>query len=312
MKGKVREVSVLFTVAVLSAFLLSFVYKNTKPVIDEYAAKTLNDNLLKVFPDSTVRFKTIKNDTLWHVYKGEDIVGVIFRNGKQGYSSIIRPIVSVDSIGRILRIMIPKEGLSETPGLGMKITEDWFQEQFSGLTKDKVWLKMDNENGQLDGVTAATISSRAAIDAVREGLIKFRDYIPKFMPSESMWYNKYIAQLAQAEKVEEVIEGKLWKSDNEFIYLSYGEGFISEVGVLVSIRNDTILDIHVQRPEEGMEETPEYGTRAASLEYEDRFTNLYVDDLNKVDALSGATMTSSAVKDAIRSGYDEFIKGRMQ
>ena len=310
MKGKVREVSVLFTVSVLSAFLLSFVYKNTKPVIDEYAAKTLNDNLLQVFPDTTVRFKTIKNDTLWHILKGENIVGVIFRNGKQGYSSIIKPIVSVDSVGRIIKIMIPKEGLSETPGLGMKITEDWFQEQFSGLTKDEVWLKMDNENGQLDGVTAATISSRAAIDAVREGLIKFRDYIPKFMPIESMWYNEYLAQLTHTEKVEEVIEGKLWKSNNEFIYLSYGEGFISEVGVLVSIRNDTIIAIHVQRPEEGMEETPGYGSRVASLEFENRFTNLYVDDLNKVDALSGATMTSSAVKDAIKSGYDEFIKER--
>jgi RnfABCDGE-type electron transport complex G subunit len=311
MKSKIREVSVLFTIAVLSAFLLSFVYKNTKPVIDEYAAKMLNDNLLEVFPDSTVYFKTIKNDTLWHIYKGEDIVGVIFRNGKQGYSSVIRPIVSVDSMGKIIKIMIPKEGLSETPGLGMKITEDWFQEQFSGLTKDKLWLKMDNENGELDGVTAATISSRAAIDAVREGIIKYRDYIPKFMPSESMWYNEYIAQFAGVEKVEEIITEKLWKSGNKFIYLSYSEGFISEVEVLVSLRNDTILSIHVQRPEEGMEETPGYGTMAASLDFENRFNNVYMGDLNKVDAVSGATMTSDAVKDAIRFGYDEYIKERM-
>jgi Na+-translocating ferredoxin:NAD+ oxidoreductase RnfG subunit len=60
-----------------------------------------------------------------------------------------------------------------------------------------------------------------------------------------------------------------------------------------------------------MEETPGYGSRVASLDFENRFNNLYVDDLNKVDALSGATMTSSAVKDAIKSGYDEFIKGKM-
>ncbi|MCK4571993.1 hypothetical protein KAT89_03615, partial [candidate division WOR-3 bacterium] len=63
MKNKVREVSVLFIVASVSAFLLSFVYKNTKPVIEEYASKTLNENLLKAFPDSQVHFETVKNDT---------------------------------------------------------------------------------------------------------------------------------------------------------------------------------------------------------------------------------------------------------
>lgn len=308
MKNKVREVSVLFIVASVSAFLLSFVYKNTKPVIEEYASKTLNENLLKAFPDSQVHFETVKNDTLWKVYKGEAIVGIVFRNGRQGYSSLIRPIVGVDLAGRVIKILIPKEGLAETPGLGMKVTEGWFQEQFSGLTLGEIWLRGDNENGKIDGITAATISSRAATAAVREGLEKFKCYLQRGV-IEGEWYVDDLIQLSGVEDVEELIEDRLWKAKDRFVYLSYGEGFISQVGVLVSIWKDTVLAIHIQCPEEGMEETPGYGTMVASVEFESRFGNVYIGDIDEVNALSGATMTCEAVKKAIKSGYEELMGG---
>jgi len=308
MKNKVREVAVLFTVAIVSAFLLSFVYKETRPVILEYASKQLSGNLFRVFSDSTVRFETVKNDTVWRVYKGDNLVGIIFRNGKQGYSSIIRPIVGVNSTGKIIKIMIPQEGLSETPGLGMKVTEEWFEQQFSGLTLDDLWLKVDDENGKVDGITAATISSRATTEAVREGLIEFKDYLPFDILTGGKWYSDDVIRLGGVEELEEIIEDKLWKGDDIFIYLSYEEGFISPVGVVVSVRNDTVLEIHIQSPEEGMGETPDLGTRVSEDEFENRFRGVHIGKIDEVDALSGATMTSRAVKEAIKSGYEEFIK----
>ncbi len=308
MKNKVREVAVLFTVAIVSAFLLSFVYKETRPVILEYASKQLSGNLFRVFSDSTVKFETVKNDTLWRVYKGDSLVGIIFRNGKQGYSSIIRPIVGVNSTGKIIKIMIPQEGLSETPGLGMKVTEEWFEQQFSGLTLDDLWLKVDDENGKVDGITAATISSRATTEAVREGLIKFKDYLPFDILTGGKWYSDDVIRLGGVEELEEIIEDKLWKGDDIFIYLSYEEGFISPVGVVVSVRNDTVLKIHIQHPEEGMGETTDLGTRVSEDEFENRFRGVHIGKIDEVDALSGATMTSRAVKEAIKSGYEEFIK----
>ena len=55
---------------------------------------------------------------------------------------------------------------SETPGLGARITESDFTDQFVGLNIDDISLTQDG--GQIDGLTGATISSQAVVDAVRE------------------------------------------------------------------------------------------------------------------------------------------------
>jgi electron transport complex protein RnfG len=54
---------------------------------------------------------------------------------------------------------------SESPGLGAKITENEFRDQFIGLELDDVELTYDG--GQIDAITGATISSNAVADAVR-------------------------------------------------------------------------------------------------------------------------------------------------
>lgn len=310
MRKKSSEVSVLFIVAVISAFLLSFVYKETKPVIEKGAKEKIKESLAEVFPDSTVAFETVKNDTLWRVLKNDVCVGIVFRYGMQGFSSFIRPIVGVDSSGKIVKVKIPMEGLSETPGLGMKVTEKWFQDQFSNRSIDEVWLKKDNENGKIDAITAATISSRAATAAVREGLKKFSKYLSYSGDLEGKWYGDDVERFCGRGEVEEIMEGKLWKGKDGFVYLSYGEGFACSVGVVVSIRKDTLLEIHIQRPEEGMKETPGCGDKVADEDFEKRFSGIYIYDIDELDALSGATITSEAVKEATRLGYKDLILER--
>ena len=59
---------------------------------------------------------------------------------------------------------------SETPGLGAKITENEYLDQYIGLDIDDVELKYDG--GQIDAITGATISSEAVADAVVQVLRK--------------------------------------------------------------------------------------------------------------------------------------------
>jgi len=77
------------------------------------------------------------------------------------------------SDGKILGVHILEH--LETPGLGARSTEvrpdedePWFLRQFKGL--DSVALKKDG--GNIDAITAATITSRAITDAVAEELRK--------------------------------------------------------------------------------------------------------------------------------------------
>ena len=57
---------------------------------------------------------------------------------------------------------------NETPGLGTKVSEPRFKEQFAGIRPQKHLFKVKQDGGEIDAVTAATISSRAVIDAIQK------------------------------------------------------------------------------------------------------------------------------------------------
>jgi electron transport complex protein RnfG len=55
----------------------------------------------------------------------------------------------------------------ETPGLGTKMAEPKFKDQFNGKNPADYDLKVIKDGGPVDAITAATISSRAFCDAVQ-------------------------------------------------------------------------------------------------------------------------------------------------
>ncbi len=97
----------------------------------------------------------------------------------KGYSGPIEIVVAMDESGeRIAGARIKSH--SETPGLGANAVqikygeiEPWFLAQFSGLRPGEVILKKDDPNGAIDAITAATITSRAVTDCVREAATGF-------------------------------------------------------------------------------------------------------------------------------------------
>jgi electron transport complex protein RnfG len=57
-----------------------------------------------------------------------------------------------------------KLAAAETPGLGMKLTTPEFSGQFSG--KDGTSLSVKKDGGEIEAITAATITSRAVCRAI--------------------------------------------------------------------------------------------------------------------------------------------------
>ena len=55
----------------------------------------------------------------------------------------------------------------ETPGLGTKMTDPKFSSQFLGKNPADFTLKVKKDGGQVDAITAATVSSRAYCDALQ-------------------------------------------------------------------------------------------------------------------------------------------------
>ena len=57
---------------------------------------------------------------------------------------------------------------SETSGLGSKANDDFFRDQFPGLTADQA--KVTKDGGKVEAITGATITSKAVCSAVRAAI----------------------------------------------------------------------------------------------------------------------------------------------
>ena len=304
MLQKVREVSVLFLVGITSAFLLSFVYEQTAPLISKYREESLKKSLNEVFADPSVLFEEVKADTLWKVKKGEKYIGIVFRYGKKGYSGTIRPIVGVDSTGKIIRVKIPKEELSETPGLGMKIAEEPFLNQFNNLSSDEIFLKKDKQQGKIDAITSATISSRAATDAVREGLILYSESLPGYAFKE---FSK--AFLDSLEKSSDsalaiITPDKLWKMSDNFVYLSTFTDSSFVFRLFSQIENKRIKDISIfiENMETDKEETTDE-SKAIKEYLEKTFKNVLIKNIDKLKFSAEFEIIAEKVRREIKTAY---------
>lgn len=97
------------------------------------------------------------------------------------YSGRIRAMIGIEK-GKVAGVQIVNQ--SETPGLGAKIVEKKFLDQFRGKDANTVWkVKKDDPTGAIDGLSGATISSRAVTTMVHAAL---RFYTAKLTPTPTV------------------------------------------------------------------------------------------------------------------------------
>ncbi len=163
-----KMVVVLTSICLISAVSLAYVYSVTKPRIDKQIEKDLLDSLKKIHPSAT-RFEETKPMLRWNAYKDNEIIGSIIKTTATGYGGNIQILFGMDNNKNINNVIIIEQ--NETPGLGTKIMEKKFLNQYTGKKQNEVSLKKDDaQNGQIDAITAATISSRAVTNAIRNAM----------------------------------------------------------------------------------------------------------------------------------------------
>ncbi len=99
---------------------------------------------------------------------GDELVGTAIESFTNiGYSGQIRIMVGFAPDGTIINTAVIHH--METPGLGDKIEagKSSWPEQFMGLDPGSVNLTVTKDGGDIDGITAATITARAFCDAVQ-------------------------------------------------------------------------------------------------------------------------------------------------
>lgn len=177
-ESKLWMVLSLFITCCVAAFALSQVYVITKPKIDyQRQVAGLRTAFGAVMPEAN-RFEPANSDsTVWRAFSGDERIGTIVRVAKQGYGGLVPVAAGIDLEGRVvaIRVASPAEGLKETPGLGLKATEEKFRNQFQGKSSSELRLKKDG--GTIEAITGATITSRAVTEALREAMERYQDII---------------------------------------------------------------------------------------------------------------------------------------
>ena len=172
-------VLVLTGVAVIMGGILAYVNHLTEGPIAEQKSKALADGVKSVMgvddivvsKTDTVRQNDAKGkEQTYIIYQIQDVqqqdLGAAVESTTGGFGGDLKVLVGFNPDGKILGYTLLEH--AETPGLGAK-ADKWFQKGEKGdiIGKDpKEPLTVSKDGGQVDAITASTITSRAFLLAV--------------------------------------------------------------------------------------------------------------------------------------------------
>jgi len=166
----------LFVISLVSSTALGFVYEFTKEPIRLVEINRTNAAIQAVVPEfdnqPAIEFYkvAIGKDSLkfYPAKKNGELIGTAVETfTMKGFSGLIKLMVGFAPDGSIIDISVLQH--QETPGLGDKIDKKKsdFSLQFQGKNPSNFKLIVKKDRGDVDAITASTISSRAYCDAVQ-------------------------------------------------------------------------------------------------------------------------------------------------
>ena len=180
-------VLVLTGVAVVTGAILAYINHVTEEPIKVQKEKTLADGIksvmgggdLKVSKTDTVRQNDAKGKELTYIiYQTQDAnnkdLGAAVESTTGGFGGDLKILVGFDPEGNILGYTLLEH--AETPGLGAK-ADKWFQKGEKGdiIGKNpKEKLTVSKDGGEVDAITASTITSRAFLLAVNNAYSAYK------------------------------------------------------------------------------------------------------------------------------------------
>lgn len=180
----------LLTICLVVALLLSQVYRLTAGPIAEAKAKKLEDAIMEVVPEfdnnpvaESYKMAVDEGDSLlvYPALKDNKVVGFAINTySNNGFSGNIEIMVGFDTNSKVVNYAVLSH--AETPGLGSKMGE-WFKDltkpnqSVIGRDLSKGNLQVTNDGGDVDAITASTITSRAFLEAVNKAYAAYKESV---------------------------------------------------------------------------------------------------------------------------------------
>ncbi len=182
----INMVIVLTVVSLIAAYALASVFNVTKEPIEQAALQKKLKAIAEVAPTfdndpnaemfKIVAFNPSPGLDSLEVYpakKEGELVGYAVKSyTMKGFSGLIEVMIGFEKDGTIKNYSVLKH--AETPGLGTKMGT-WFNNDvkpnqcINGKNPKTANITVSKDGGDIDAITAATISSRAFLDAINRG-----------------------------------------------------------------------------------------------------------------------------------------------
>lgn len=170
MKEMLKYGFILGLICFLASGVLSIVNAVTEPKIKLQKETEENLALKEVMPEAE-NFKAKKDGekTIYYISydKAGKINGFVVKGEGKGYSSLVEAMAGLNLKLEINNVKILSQ--NETPGLGSRITKDSFLSQFKGKGAESL--------NQVQGITGATISSRAVINSLKNKISELKNQL---------------------------------------------------------------------------------------------------------------------------------------
>lgn len=170
--------------SVVAGGLLGWVNDATAEPIAQANAKALSDAIAVVVPgfdnNPAEAPETVElNGASYKIYKatkGGEPIGAAVEASANGFGGALTVLVGFDKDGNIIDYSLLSH--AETPGLGSKAA-DWFKKggkgDITGKNPGAAPLTVSKDGGEIDAITASTITSRAFLLAVNNAYAAYKN-----------------------------------------------------------------------------------------------------------------------------------------
>ena len=215
-----------------------------------------------------------------------------WRAAFKGFGGPVMVALTLDDNLTIQSIQIGDDQFAETEGYGAQALEPAFQEQFIGKT-------LPLEDGAVDGISGATMTTNAVldgIDAIYQAATDDTPDEPQPLPTP--------AAEAEADDAATVSSSVAATTDGNGSWTASAQGFAGPVAVTLTL-DDSLTIQSIEIGDDQFAETDGLGANAKEAAFTDQFVGktLPLAD-GDIDAISGATITTNAVLDAVNAIYE--------
>ncbi|MBQ8161885.1 MAG: FMN-binding protein, partial [Clostridia bacterium] len=278
---------ILALISLVAALVLGVTNLVTAGPIEEHRMAALQEAYNAVLPAASydpIAYDTSAFSNVTGIYEAKDesgnVIGYTVTARQQGYAGPVAVNFGLDKNGTIVGTKIGDTDFLETSGIGARALNPEFAEQFAGINAVT--------GGAFEALSGATFTSNAVLGSTNGALGAVSKTVFQ-QDSAGVVFGKNTASAAASGDAAELVAGADMKGE--------AQGFGGTVTVTFTLDDNLAIEgFTVSAPDE----TEGLGKRATEAAFQDQFNGKTIPvALEDIEVISGATITSSAVVDAI-------------